>query len=456
MEVRIRDWTFTHWWVRPTVKVWFDFYHKSVSYSGKENIDWQSPIIFAPSHQNAFTDALCLILPTRYTNDRFIYPLIRADAFGQNRALDWILTVFHMLPVYRPRDNVNLKQRNESVFSHCHEILFKNRNLLIHPEGNCVPKKQVGKFKKGLARIALGAEAEKDFNLGVNVIPVGINYREITGARKGIHVQFGKPIMVSDYQDRYHNSTASAITDLTRTVEKGVRKVTVDIDTTDYQLTEQVIDFMKKNRSSINTRSKYDKEEVQFEKGTIAQLKEAEQRNPGLKDGLRESLRKVNKMLNEYNLDINYSFRESKSVSRLIAEGIGYFAVLPVVIYGWINNIIPWFLMNKVGEKVNENQFKNSARMVAGLLIFPFSYILQTAVVGVYLGSGINLLFYLISLPVTGIICLKISEYGRQWIQHIRLKRVPQSKRQKLSEKFDKITKKIGLPAKVISSSDPA
>lgn len=455
MDVRIRDWTFTHWWVRPTVKIWFDFYHKSVSYSGKENIDWQSPIIFAPSHQNAFTDALCLILPTRYTNDRFIYPLIRADAFGQNRALDWMLTVFHMLPVYRPRDNVNLRQRNESVFSHCHEILFKNRNLLIHPEGNCIAKKKVRKFKKGLARIALGAEAEKNFNLGVNVIPVGINYREITGARKGIHIQFGKPIKVSDYQDRYHNSTASAITDLTRTVEEGVRKVTVDIDTTDYQLTEQVMNLMKNNSPSINARSKYDKEEVQFEKGTIAQLKEAEHRDPGLTEDLRDSLGKIKTILDEYNLNINYSFGENRSIRQLVAEGIGYFFILPVVIYGWINNIIPWLLMNKVGKKINENQFKNSVRMVAGLLIFPLSYILQTAGVGMYLGFGIGLLIYLISLPVSGIICLKMSEYGKHWLQQIRLKQMPQSKQQELSEQFDKINKKVGASTEAVSSSDP-
>src|SRR6056297_3169489 len=123
MNVTIRDWTFTHFWVRPVVKVWFGLYHKSVTYSGKENVDWDKPIIFAASHQSAFTDALCLILPTRYTNDRFIYPLVRADAFGNSKAMDWILTSFHMMPVYRPKDKVDIKKRNDSVFADCYTIL---------------------------------------------------------------------------------------------------------------------------------------------------------------------------------------------------------------------------------------------------------------------------------------------------------------------------------------------
>ncbi|MGF1669200.1 MAG: 1-acyl-sn-glycerol-3-phosphate acyltransferase, partial [Balneolaceae bacterium] len=153
MNIKVRGWTFTHWWVRPVVWIWFRIYHKSVTISEVVPVDWNKPIIFAPTHQNAFTDALCLILPAEYTHNRFIYPLVRADAFGNNSFIDWILTSFHMLPVYRPRDKVDLKKENESVFAACYKILSQNRNLLIHPEGNCVPVKRVRNFKKGLARI---------------------------------------------------------------------------------------------------------------------------------------------------------------------------------------------------------------------------------------------------------------------------------------------------------------
>lgn len=433
MDVQIRDWTFTHWWVRPTVKVWFDLYHKSVTYSGTEHINWQKPIIFAPSHQNAFTDALCLILPTKYTNDRFIYPLIRADAFGNSRAMDWMLTTFHMLPVYRPRDGVDLKKRNKSVFSHCHRILFQNRNLLIHPEGNCIPRKKVRRFKKGMARIALGAEAEKDFKLGVNIVPVGINYRAITKARKGIHVRFGPPVLVSDYRKQYQESEAAAITELTRGVEKGVREVTVDINVSDNRLAEQLLDLRKINDIEIDTDGQYNDQEFHFEKNLIAQLHEKEAHNSKLTDEFKHAYYKLEKIAADYNLGMDRPIVERKSAIQLAMAAIGYLILLPVFLYGWINNIIPWTLMHLVAKKVREKQFKNSARMVAGLLLFPVSYLVQTAALGGIFGFGMGMLLYLVSLPVTGIISLKMSEYFRHWIQQFRLKRLSKTDRTQLS-----------------------
>lgn len=443
MDVQIRDWTFTHWWVRPTVKVWFDRYHKTVTYSGTEHIDWQKPIIFAPSHQNAFTDALCLILPTKYTNNRFIYPLIRADAFGNSRAMDWMLTTFHMLPVYRPRDGVNLKKRNKSVFSHCHRILYQNRNLLIHPEGNCIPKKKVGRFKKGMARIALGAEAEKDFKLTVNIVPVGINYRAITKARKGIHIRFGPPLLVSDYREQYRESKAAAITELTRDVEKGVRDVTVDINTSDYRLTEQLLDLRKNNEPEIDTDGKYDDREFHLEKDLIARLHEKEAHNAELTDELRQTYHKLEATAAKYKLNLDCPIVERKSSIRLAMEAIGYLILLPIFLYGWINNIIPWALMQQTAKKVREKQFKNSARMVAGLLLFPISYLVQTAAMGIIFGFGMGLLLYILSLPVTGIISLKVSENMQQWLQQARLKKMTGAERKHLSDLLATIKGKI-------------
>lgn len=443
MDVEIKDWTFTHWWVRPTVKVWFDLYHKTVTYSGTDHINWQKPVIFAPSHQNAFTDALCLILPTKYTSNRFIYPLIRADAFGQSRAIDWILTAFHMLPVYRPRDGVDLKQRNKSVFSHCHQILFQNRNLLIHPEGNCIPKKKVGRFKKGLARIALGAEAEKNFNLGVNIVPVGVNYRAITKARKGIHIRFGQPVLVSDYREQYQRSKAAAIADLTHDVEKGVGRVTVDIDTRDYLLTEQVVDLLKNNNPKVNTAAEYDYHEFDFEKDLIARLYEKEAQNQGLTDELRQLYQELERAAGKHNIDLDYPLAERKSSIRLTMEAIGYLILLPLFLYGWINNIIPWMLMHKAADGVKETQFKNSARMVAGLLFFSVSYLVQTAALGLVIGFGIDTLLYLFSLSATGIMSLRMSESFRQWRQQIRLKQMPQTEQKKLSDLLAEIIGQI-------------
>ncbi len=436
MDLVIRDWTFTHWWVRPVVKVWFNFYHKSVTYSGTEHLNWDKPLIFAPTHQSAFSDALCLILPTKYTNDRFIYPLIRADAFGNNAALDWMLTVFHMMPVYRPRDNVNLKQENESVFAHCHEMLAKKRNLLIHPEGNCIPQKKVRRFKKGLARIALGAEQAHDFDLGIEVVPVGINYRNNTESREGIHIRFGTPVPVSDFAEVYRGHPASGITRLTQAVKDGVEKVAINIKSDKhYHLAEQCMRMAVNVHPEFANTPKYTERELQFNRDIVSAMSEKSETTTGFMGKLKQKVEHQDSQLNSYNLDWAKTLVDNRSVLGLLAEGVISLLLLPVIIYGWINNGIPWFLSQKVGDYVKDKQFISSARMVTGLLLFPLIYLLQSLFVYFFTYSWIWVLLYLVSLPISGIIGLNSWERFKDWSQQVRLKLLSRKEKETLLTK---------------------
>lgn len=432
MDVAIRDWTFTHFWVRPVTHTWFKLYHKSISFSGTENVDWEKPIIFAPSHQNAFSDALCLILPTKYTEKRFIYPLIRADAFGNSKAVDWILTAFHMMPVYRPRDKVDLKQQNERVFERCRHVLAQKRNLLIHPEGNCIPKKRVRPFKKGLARIAFSAEEAHDFNLGVTVIPVGINYRNITEARKGVHIRFGSPIAVADFKEAYCTHPAAGITQLTRAVQEGVEDLTVNIQSDAfYSLAEELFEINRSSDRDLSGKAGYSKEELVCNQEIAQALQKAESQSHC--DDLSEAKQKVaalKELLHRHKLSASLTLDDSPSFLRLLPEGLLYLALLPLIAYGWINNVIPWLLSHKLADSVKELQFKSSLRMLGGLLLFPLSYLIQATVVLLLTGSWVWALAYLISVPLAGILTLNIRETYRRWRQKVRLSLLSDSLRQ--------------------------
>lgn len=446
MDVRIRDWTFTHFWVRPVVKLWFDRYHKSVSYSGESHVNWQKPLIFAPSHQSAFTDALCLILPARYTNDRFIYPLVRADAFGKSNVQDWVLTSFHMLPVYRPKDNVDIKMRNDSVFADCREILSKNRNLLIHPEGNCYAIKKVRRFKKGLARIAFGAEEINNFDLDIQIVPVGINYRKVTGARGGIHIRYGNPIKVKDYQRTYIEHPATALTELTRDLELRVKEVTVDIQAdVHYSLVENIVQLAKKRNPLFAGRTNYSKEEVAYEKEVIENVEATLQQSSDSAGELQKEMGKLLATLDEFNLNIEQSLIERYSALRLAAEGVGGIILLPVFIYGWINNIIPWYLIHRLAERIEDGQFINSARMASGLMIFPLFYIIQTLTVWLISDDGLWALIYFLSLPFAGFLSLNLYERWKEWRQQMRLQLMSEERKSSLFASINNLFTKLGI-----------
>ena len=68
-----------------------------------------------------------------------------------------------MLPIYRQRDGVDTIKMNEKTFDKCFDILANKGNLIIFPEGNHNYQKTLRPFKKGIARIALGAAEKYDF-----------------------------------------------------------------------------------------------------------------------------------------------------------------------------------------------------------------------------------------------------------------------------------------------------
>lgn len=446
MNVTIRDWTFTHFWVRPVVKVWFDFYHKSVTYSGKEHIDWENPIIFAASHQSAFTDALCLILPTRYTNDRFIYPLVRADAFGNSSLVDWVLTSFHMMPVYRPKDKVDIKKRNKLVFEDCHYILSKNRNLLIHPEGNCFPIKKVRRFKKGLARIAFGAETVNDFDLDILIVPVGINYRKTTEARGGIHIRYGEPLALAEYEESFRQHEAVAYTNLTSEVEQRVREITVDIQTDEhYDLIDDTTRLAKQLSTEFSTDDDYSLEELKFDKKVVSALEAILKEDDDASEELVQTIEKINAFLKDQKLDTNHSLTIRYSSFTITAAGVGFLIMLPIFMYGWLNNILPWYLVHRVAGRIEDTQFINSARMAMGLLVFPVFYVVQSLLFWVITGEVQWILPYFISLPISGIISLKLYEKWKEWRQQLRLRFMSAENRSLLADLKGSFFAKLGL-----------
>lgn len=424
MKPKIRNWTFTHWWVRPLTWFWFRIYHKTVTVSEEVPVNWNKPTIFAPTHQNAFSDALCLILPARYTNNNFIYPLIRADAFGNNKFTDWVLTVFHMIPVFRPRDKVDLKAENEWVFSSCYNILSKNRNLLIHPEGNCVPQKQVRPFKKGLARIAFGAEIANSFKLGLQIVPVGINYRDITGTRKGVHIRYGKSVLLSDYHEIYKKNEAIALRLLTRDIQTGVKNISVNIESASLiDLTESLFKLLRDSKRD----SEYTLEELKLNQRIAKKLNQINKKEPEKILEIREKTAQLNKILEQAGLEDCHFAGKPIKITSVIFELIYLLLLSPLMLYGFLNNAVPWYLMNRISGTIKEDQFKSSGRLLAGLLLFPLIYLIQGLAVSLITGSAGWTVLYLISLPVSGILSLHLIDKLKSNRQLRKIQRLQKS-----------------------------
>ena len=165
-------------------------FFRGVSVAGLEHVPRDTPVIFAPNHQNALVDPLFLLAfaPRRVA---FLAkePLFRIPVLG------WLVRAAGAIPVYRRQDNADMT-RNREMFSRVQALLARGGAIALFPEGLSHSDAHLHPFKTGAARIALGATAVAPPERPVRIIPAGLYYTASAIFRSSALVYFGAPLTV--------------------------------------------------------------------------------------------------------------------------------------------------------------------------------------------------------------------------------------------------------------------
>ena len=174
-------------------------YFKRVHVHGLENIPKNKTVILASNHPNAFMDAY--VIGAFYSSK--ISTLVRSDVFI-NKAVNVILGLFNLIPVYRSQEGVRNLHKNEDSFDAAILRLRRGHAILIFSEGTSIMGKHLLPIKKGTARLALKAKEQLDKE--VVILPVGINYTAFIKQRSEVMLNFGKPIEINTYLEQEEQS----------------------------------------------------------------------------------------------------------------------------------------------------------------------------------------------------------------------------------------------------------
>jgi len=165
-------------------------FFRGVSVAGLEHVPRDTPVIFAPNHQNALVDPLFLLAfaPRRVA---FLAkePLFRLPVLG------WLVRAAGAIPVYRRQDNADMT-RNREMFSRVQALLARGGAIALFPEGLSHSDAHLHPFKTGAARIALGATAVAPPERPVRIVPAGLYYTASATFRSSALVYFGVPLTV--------------------------------------------------------------------------------------------------------------------------------------------------------------------------------------------------------------------------------------------------------------------
>jgi len=209
--------------LRLLVKVALHGYFKKIIVEGKENIPKNRPVILVANHQNALVDPLLLATHTRL-NPWF---LTRAAVFT-NPFVRKLLHLIRMLPVYRLRDGFSTIQQNQQTFDDTYEVLRKNGTVVIFAEGSHSRVRNLRPLSKGFTRMAFGLK-EKYPELKPVILPVGLGFSAHMRSGSRVRITFGETIPV--------DMPSSQSGKLTKSVEKALKSLIVDIPDLDYEAT---------------------------------------------------------------------------------------------------------------------------------------------------------------------------------------------------------------------------
>jgi 1-acyl-sn-glycerol-3-phosphate acyltransferase len=427
----MRGWSLGYELIRTYVRFAFWLTHKRIVVTGKHYIPEGKPIIFAANHQNALMDPLAITC----TNRLQMVWLARADLF-KTKIASSILNYFKMLPIYRIRDGKDNLSNNDHIFALVTDILESKQSVALFPEAAHSGRRQMLPHKKAIPRIALEAEAKNNFELDLQIVPVGIYYSHYWWFNRTLIVQYGAPINIDKYREDYTANPQKAMLSLRDEIHDRILPLTLNISSqNNYEEYENIRQVAGKAFSATNSFSG-NKTLRQYlsDKELIAKIEQLETNFPEKFEALLEECTRYFRLVSENGMsDEQVVLAQNHSFLRMIGKICMAFAAFPLFAFGFVFNAVPFFVPRAVlHRKVKNITFLSTFNFVAGLILFPFFYLMEAAIIGTVTHSWAIGLVAFILMPFAGKYAWKILQFYHQIVAELKLLTSTKTSREKL------------------------
>ncbi len=397
--MKYEKWSLGYWCLKKYVTFADWLIHKKVVVSGKEKIPRGKPILFAPNHQNALSDPMAVLLHTRFQP----VWLARADIF-KSKTVATILRFFKIMPVYRLRDGKENLARNDQTFTDSIKVLENNFALALFPEAAHSGKRQMLAHKKAVPRIVFMAEEKTNYGLDIQIVPTGIYYSHYWKFNRTVIVNFGEPIPVKDYLEGYKENPNAATLLLREKIAASILPLTINIKSKKYYPDfENIREIYGKHLLSRSGKKKSTLSLFKSDQGLAGQLDMLETEKPQETEKLVSQLKTYLAGIKRHKLRSSVVEKRKNNLFKIVANCLGLLIGLPLFIYGFILNAVPFFTIDRlIRKKVKDWTFWSSFFLVAGILFFPIVYIVELLALGWLLPSVLWKVIFIVSLPFAG------------------------------------------------------
>lgn len=218
---------FCHW-----VGLHNRFYYPQRIRRGLERIPADgNAVVMVGNHQNCMMDPLNVEYAM---TDRKAYCLVRGDIFRVNKLFTKFLHWLGLLPVNRLnfeglQGTGNAREANKNTFKDARKWLAQGNTLILFPESGHQNKRWLGYFSLGYLNLAFEAAQEMNFEKEVYIMPFGHHYGNYFHPRYGFVLNFGEPIALSPYYDKYREKPRTTMREVNTLVERQIGTLMLNI-----------------------------------------------------------------------------------------------------------------------------------------------------------------------------------------------------------------------------------
>lgn len=390
------------------VKVSLHVFFRKIIIQTKVSLPKSGPLIIVVNHPNTFMDPL--IVATLFKQK--VGFLANASVFV-NETVNYIFRYFNVIPVYRQKDMVEGSQPdNSKTFDECTKYLKQGNALMIFPEGSSYNELRLRKIKTGTARIALNAESQNNFKLGIKILPIGLYYSDPSRFRSKIYINIDEPIDVADFEDAYNDNSALGVQKLTASIKKSLEEniiITQDQDQED--LFFKIKRIYKNRLLEKSENPKAQNEEFRLTKELAKAIQYFQINSEETFQRIKNLVEEYVDLIDETEVKYSESNNQKNEPPTTLGQGLRiiYLIIgLPIFCLGILQNYIPYKLPFFVAEKITkEVEYHAPIMLSIGILVFPLYYSFLLFVFYYLVSiSALYLTIYFVFLPLTGFYCL--------------------------------------------------
>ncbi|MCH2101520.1 MAG: 1-acyl-sn-glycerol-3-phosphate acyltransferase [Planctomycetes bacterium] len=300
------------------------------------------------------------------------------------------------IPIHRRVDGADMAQ-NDAMFAAVYDALATDEAICLFPEGLSHNEPEIQPLKTGAARMALGAEANQNWQLGVRILPVGLNYRSKARFQSSVAIEVGAPICAANYRAAFEENSVEAARLLTEDIRAAMQNVTLNL------ASWQDLPLLRLAEKLLPTSGGHQVQRLR----SFAEIgKRLEQENPTALARLREQLAVFATRLEAVGVDVRHleSGYAPRAVllfvfTNLVAILIG----LPLALIGIVTYAIPYSLVhlttNLRGTSVD---VESTVKILAACVYFPLIHVGWTVTAWLSCDPWVGISVFLL-LPIAGI-----------------------------------------------------